>query len=137
MIRSLLPSPPPGQYPTPRVIFRGAEVSRTSCSGLQIHNASPVPGFAATTVRVWPTVRDDVRVTVHDNGAGIPPSDMPRIFEPFFTTRHAQGGAGLGLTLCRQIVNGILGGRIELVSPPDAGTTVTVTLPRRAPRQPA
>jgi signal transduction histidine kinase len=85
-------------------------------------------------VRVWPTVRDDVRITVHDDGAGIPPEDLPRVFAPFFTTRPAQGRAGLGLALCRDIVNGMLGGRIEIVSPPEAGTTVTVTLPRHAPR---
>jgi len=88
-------------------------------------------------VRVWPTAHDGVRITVRDDGVGIPPDDLPKVFAPFFTTRLAQGGAGLGLTLCRQIVNGILGGRIEVVSPPEAGTTVTVTLPRRAPRQPA
>jgi signal transduction histidine kinase len=91
----------------------------------------------AIAVRVWPTTRDDVRITVQDDGVGIPPEDVARVFEPFFTTPLAQGGAGLGLTLCRQVVNGVLGGRIELVSPPEAGTTVTVTLPRRAPRQPA
>jgi signal transduction histidine kinase len=88
----------------------------------------------AIAVRVWPTVQDAVRITVHDDGVGIAPDDLPRVFAPFFTTRLAQGGAGLGLTLCRQIVHGVLGGRIEIVSPPEAGTTVTVTLPRRAPR---
>ncbi len=84
-------------------------------------------------VRVWPTGRDSVRITVRDNGAGIPAADLPRVFSPFFTTRLAQGRSGLGLTLCRNMVNGVLGGRIEIVSPPGAGTTVTVTLPRHAP----
>jgi signal transduction histidine kinase len=98
-----------------------------------------LPGGSAGTVavRVWPTLRDDVRITVHDDGAGIAPDDLARVFEPFFTTRAAQGGSGLGLTLCRDIVNGLLGGRIEIVSPPEAGTTVTVTLPRHAPRSAA
>jgi signal transduction histidine kinase len=91
----------------------------------------------AISVRVWPTARDDVRVTVQDDGVGIPAANLAQVFAPFFTTRLAQGGAGLGLTLCRQIVNGILGGRIEIASPPDAGTTVTVTLPRHAPRRAA
>jgi signal transduction histidine kinase len=90
----------------------------------------------AISVHVWPTVRDDVRITVQDDGVGIAAGDLPNVFAPFFTTRLAQGSAGLGLTLCRQVVNGILGGRIEIVSPPDAGTTVTVTLPRHAPRRP-
>jgi len=56
------------------------------------------------------------------------------VFAPFFTTRLAQGGSGLGLTIARNMVEGILGGRIEIASPAGAGTTVTLTLPRRAPR---
>jgi signal transduction histidine kinase len=101
-----------------------------------------VHGFARTgegtiSVRVWPSGHDAVRITVHDNGVGIPPADLPQVFAPFFTTRLAQGGSGLGLTISRNMVNGILGGRIEIVSPPGAGTTVTMTLPRLAPRAPA
>ena len=87
-------------------------------------------------VRVWPSGRESVRITVRDNGVGIPAADLPQVFAPFFTTRLAQGGSGLGLTICRNMVNGILGGRIELASPPEAGTTVTITLPRLAPRTP-
>jgi len=98
-----------------------------------------VHGFSRTgegtiSVRVWPSGHDAVRITVHDNGVGIPPEDLPQVFAPFFTTRLAQGGSGLGLTISRNMVNGILGGRIEIVSPPGAGTTVTMTLPRLAPR---
>ena len=101
-----------------------------------------VHGFARTgegtiSVRVWPSGHDAVRITVHDNGVGIPPADLPQVFAPFFTTRLAQGGSGLGLTISRNMVNGILGGRIEIVSPQGAGTTVTMTLPRLAPRAPA
>ncbi len=101
-----------------------------------------VHGFARTgegtiSVRVWPSGHDAVRITVHDNGVGIPPADLPQVFAPFFTTRLAQGGSGLGLTIARNMVNGILGGRIEIVSPQGAGTTVTMTLPRLAPRAPA
>jgi signal transduction histidine kinase len=86
------------------------------------------------SVRVWPAGQDAVRITVHDDGVGIAPEDVPQVFAPFFTTRLAQGGSGLGLTISRNMVNGVLGGRIELVSPPGAGTTVTLTLPRVAPR---
>ena len=101
-----------------------------------------VHGFSRTgegtiSVRVWPSGHDAVRITVHDNGVGVAPDDLPQVFAPFFTTRLAQGGSGLGLTISRNMVNGILGGRIELASPPDAGTTVTMTLPRLAPRSAA
>jgi signal transduction histidine kinase len=105
----------------------------------QVIENAIVHGFARSgegtiSVRVWPSGHDAVRVTVHDNGAGIAPDDLPQVFTPFFTTRFAQGGSGLGLTISRNMVNGILGGRIELVSLPGAGTTVTLTLPRLAPR---
>ena len=76
-------------------------------------------------------------MTIDDNGHGIDEEHLPHIFAPFFTTRLAQGGSGLGLTISRNMVNGILGGRIELVSHEDAGTTVTMTLPRLAPRSPS
>ncbi|MET0383212.1 MAG: HAMP domain-containing sensor histidine kinase, partial [Burkholderiaceae bacterium] len=85
-------------------------------------------------IRVWPSGRDAARITVHDDGAGIPAADLPHVFAPFFTTRLAEGGSGLGLTVCRNMVNSVLGGRIEVTSPSRAGTTVTVTLPRAAPR---
>ena len=98
-----------------------------------------VHGFARTgegtiDVRVLPSGDNAVRITVHDDGVGVAPADLPQVFAPFFTTRLAQGGSGLGLTIARNMVNGILGGRIEMVSPSGAGTTVTLTLPRLAPR---
>ena len=91
-------------------------------------------GEGTISVRVWPSGHDAVRVTVHDDGVGVSPEALPQVFAPFFTTRLAQGGSGQGLTISRNMVNGLLGGRIELVSPPGAGTTVTLTLPRLAPR---
>ncbi|HET9943751.1 MAG TPA: response regulator, partial [Terriglobia bacterium] len=51
-----------------------------------------------------------------------------RVFEPFFTTKPQEQGSGLGLPLCRNIVEGH-GGTIELASEPGRGTTVSVTLP--------
>lgn len=98
-----------------------------------VHGFVP-SGEGTISVRVWPSGHDAVRITVNDDGVGIPPADLPQVFAPFFTTRLAQGGSGLGLTISRNMVNGILGGRIEIASPPGAGTTVTITLPRLAPR---
>jgi len=91
-------------------------------------------GEGTISVRVWPSGHESVRITVHDDGIGIPEADLPQVFSPFFTTRLAQGGSGLGLTICRNMVNAVLGGRIEIGSPAGAGTTVTMTLPRLAPR---
>lgn len=67
-----------------------------------------------------------VRVTVADDGPGIPADVLARLGEPFYTTR-AQG-TGLGLYLSRQLVQGA-GGRLELESRAPQGTTVHVELP--------
>jgi signal transduction histidine kinase len=99
-----------------------------------VHGFTRTAGQGTISVRVWPSGHDAVRITVHDDGAGIAPADLPQVFTPFFTTRLAQGGSGLGLTIARNMVNAILGGRIEIASPEGAGTTVTITLPRLAPR---
>ncbi|MBF0511681.1 MAG: GAF domain-containing protein [Candidatus Omnitrophica bacterium] len=65
-------------------------------------------------------------VQVNDTGPGIDEKILERVFDPFFTTK-AQG-TGLGLTVCRQIVMAH-GGKIEMTSKKDWGTTVTVLLP--------
>jgi PAS domain S-box-containing protein len=71
---------------------------------------------------------DWVWVAISDNGCGIPPQNMNRIFEPFFTTKPVGSGTGLGLSLSYSIVNKH-GGRIQVDSTPDVGTTFTVRLP--------
>lgn len=72
---------------------------------------------------------DSVAITVQDNGHGIPDDVVARVFEPFFTTRGDHGGTGLGLALCRKILQR-MNGRIEFLSKVDEGTSVRITLPR-------
>jgi signal transduction histidine kinase len=62
-------------------------------------------------------------ITVTDNGRGIVPDAIDRIFVPFFTTK--QGGSGIGLSLCRQIINRH-NGTISVVSQLDEKTVFTV-----------
>jgi signal transduction histidine kinase len=69
------------------------------------------------------------RIDVVDEGAGIPPELMKRIWEPFFTTRGDRG-TGLGLHICRSMVERHRG-QIRCRSEPGGGTTVTVLLPDR------
>jgi signal transduction histidine kinase len=67
-------------------------------------------------------------VAVGDTGCGIPEQHMGRLFEPFFTTKSPERGTGLGLPVTHHLITAH-GGRIEVASQVNQGTTVTVTLP--------
>jgi two-component system sensor kinase FixL len=87
--------------------------------------AQALKGAGAIHVRI--ETRDAVcRISVSDNGPGIPPDVRDRIFEPFFTTKHR--GTGLGLAIARRTVEQH-GGSIAVESTPGVGTTVIVNLP--------
>lgn len=71
---------------------------------------------------------DEVAISVTDTGAGIPRDFLPRIFEPFVQVPRASGGgAGLGLTISRRIVEAH-GGRLTVHSEPGRGSTFTFTV---------
>lgn len=67
------------------------------------------------------------RVDVSDDGVGIPPSTRSRLFKPFHTTKSGEG-TGLGLFICRTIIDAH-GGTIEVQSEEGVGTTVSILLP--------
>lgn len=69
-----------------------------------------------------------IRITIHDNGIGIPVADQKRIFEPFFTTKPIGKGTGLGLPIAKNIMNEH-GGEIHLESGPGQGTTAVIAFP--------
>jgi signal transduction histidine kinase len=72
-------------------------------------------------------------VSVGDSGCGIPNEQLQKIFDPFFTTKktdaRGQGGTGIGLSLCRRIIEAHKG-RIRVESEVGKGTTFTLKLPR-------
>lgn len=76
-------------------------------------------------------VRDEqgrARITVADNGTGIPRDNLERIFNPFYTTKAPGKGTGLGLSVCYGIITS-LGGEISVQSETGKGTTFVIVLP--------
>ncbi len=84
-----------------------------------------MPQGGELTVRLE-TVQDRVRFTTADTGNGIPAKDLESIFTPFFSTK--EGGTGLGLTICRNLIEQHQG-TIEINSEEGRGTTCTIHLP--------
>lgn len=75
---------------------------------------------------------DEVIIDVWDNGLGVPPEVQKKIFDAFYTTKPIGQGTGLGLHICRQIVEKC-GGRIMILSNKPQGALFRVTLPTRLP----
>jgi nitrogen fixation negative regulator NifL len=72
--------------------------------------------------------REQIEIEVTDNGPGIPPDVEARIFEPFFTTKPVGQGTGLGLPICKGIVEAH-GGTLEVEGRPGVGARFRVLLP--------
>jgi signal transduction histidine kinase len=95
----------------------------------------------STGGRLTIDVRENVKtqmaeVAICDTGVGIPPDQLRLIFEPFYTTKkpddNGHGGSGLGLSVCRQIIEQHHG-RIRVESVVGKGSKFTVKLPLEAP----
>jgi signal transduction histidine kinase len=100
--------------------------------GNLIANASKYsPESTTITVSTAP-IDGSIEVVVSDEGPGISEEERPKLFQPFYrsrTAREAAGGVGLGLTICRAIVQA-QGGDIRIDSHPAQGTSVHFTIPK-------
>ena len=72
--------------------------------------------------------KENVILTVKDNGGGISEEIKDKLFDPFFTTKQVGDGTGLGLSIVRNIIN-IHSGKIILNSKLNVGTEITIELP--------
>jgi C4-dicarboxylate-specific signal transduction histidine kinase len=91
-----------------------------------------VPSTALRILMRTQTSREDdqerVQIQVIDEGDGIPEELLAKVFQPFLTTKGPDRGTGLGLAVCKYIVEQV-GGVIGIESAVGRGTTVTVSLP--------
>jgi two-component system NtrC family sensor kinase len=85
-----------------------------------------------TVATRFDATRQCVQVSIADTGPGMSTDVQARIFEPFFTTKPEGQGTGLGLSLCRGMIEGH-GGRISVESTPGAGATFVIELPLGTP----
>jgi two-component system, NtrC family, sensor kinase len=98
-----------------------------------VNAAHAITNHGKITIRTG-TQDDYVWVEIEDSGCGITPENLNRIFDPFFTTKDVGKGTGLGLHLAYTTVQAH-GGRINVKSALNVGTTFRVELPIAGPRQ--
>lgn len=73
------------------------------------------------------TLQDYLIIEVSDNGSGMDEETKEKIFDPFFTTKRDMRQSGLGLFICRNLIEG-LAGQIEVESEPGEGSVIRVLL---------
>lgn len=98
-------------------------------------------GSVTVRARKISETKDKVKVTcsVADTGIGITNEQLSRLFQPFSqadsSTQRSYGGSGLGLSICKAMIENVLGGKIWIESAPGVGTTVSFTLSfKKAPK---
>lgn len=117
--------------PLPLIQCDGQQITQALLA-LEINATEAMPQGGELRIAVASPCADTITISVRDTGSGISPDVMPHIFEPFYTTKKEGKGTGLGLA----VVYGIIerhGGKIEVQSSADEGTTFTITLPVRPP----
>ncbi|MEO6665769.1 MAG: GAF domain-containing sensor histidine kinase, partial [Nitrospiria bacterium] len=112
---------------SPDVIRADGEQLVLVLANLLTNAGQAMPGGGLTRIGVRPDGDGRVAFTVSDQGDGIPAALQSRLFEPFVTTRSE--GTGLGLWVCRKIVEQHHHGRITVSSVAEQGTAVTISLP--------
>jgi signal transduction histidine kinase len=123
--------------PSPIVMNIDAAQIEDAVHGLLTNAIEAIDGHGAVIVRLGESDNEDgtgreVVIEVKDNGRGIREEDLTRIFSPFFSTNS--NSAGLGLPAVRRVARAH-GGRVEVVSTPEIGSTFTIRLPRESRRQ--
>ena len=113
-------------------IIADAERLRQVFLNLLKNAIDATPPLGEIRVRLEPHAEEKaVGIEVKDTGGGIASETLPKIFELFYSEK--KGGSGLGLPICRKIVEGH-GGRIEVESRPGEGSIFKIWLPSHPPQ---
>jgi PAS domain S-box-containing protein len=96
---------------------------------LLVNAIQALDGSSSNQITIQIEADAEITLSITDTGPGLP--DPDRVFEPFFTTKPIGEGTGLGLSVCKQLVEGMRG-KIQVVRTGPQGTTIAVVLPRRA-----
>lgn len=88
-----------------------------------------IEGYVPTLTVTTAQTGNSIKITVRDNGAGIPHEIQDKIFAPFFTTKPEGKGTGLGLSICYEIIVQQHGGELSFQSVPGEYSEFTVLLP--------
>jgi PAS domain S-box-containing protein len=118
-------------------VFLNALHAMPEGGALTIRTYARRPGSGDRTTRMrrfFGGVAAEIVTEIEDTGPGIPEERLRRVFEPFFTSRPTGEGTGLGLTVCKAIVE-MHGGSIELANRDEGGARVTIVLNRRGERE--
>jgi len=86
------------------------------------------PDYQPTVSISTKKVENQIKISISDNGNGIPKSEIDKIFQPFFTTKPTGQGTGLGLSLSYDIINKGHGGELEVETKENEGSTFTIVL---------
>lgn len=130
--------------PIPEAFVNGNQI-RQVLLNLLINARQAMPRGGRLLIKLThDTENDMIDLVVRDYGSGIPPEKLPHIFDAFYTTKSGpdasgKGGTGLGLSMCRDIIEAHHG-RIRVDSSPGKGTAFTLKLPtvaKAAARRPS
>jgi signal transduction histidine kinase/tetratricopeptide (TPR) repeat protein len=127
----------------PPMLIYGDPIRLHQVLGNLIGNSLKFTEYGSITIgaRVDVDLPEKVTLTfwVRDTGIGIPPKQLAKLFKPFSqadaSTARKYGGSGLGLSICKSLIEGMMKGRIELESQEHIGTTAwfTVTFDKAKP----
>ena len=99
-----------------------------------VSNAIKFTDIGTVKIKVWEINPDKIAIAITDTGVGIAPADREKIFQAFrqidqgFTRQHS--GTGLGLAITQSLVT-MMGGKINLESQLNEGSTFTIEIPRK------